>query len=126
MQRLVLVSLLLVITLVSISAYLRLEHSGIGCLDWPSCYGQIGASVEEIPSVGSTYERLSEEAATPGSWATRAHRLVASILGLTILAMALFSLRQKRDRLSFADEKSQKDKKIPDPGLGNIQIADFY
>lgn len=103
MKRLVLVSLLLVITLVSISAYLRLEHSGIGCADWPSCYGQIGASVEATPSVGSTYERLAEEAATPGSWATRAHRLVASILGLAILGLALFSLQQKRDRmLSFA------------------------
>ena len=28
--------------LVSLSAYLRLSHSGIGCLDWPACYGRIG------------------------------------------------------------------------------------
>jgi cytochrome c oxidase assembly protein subunit 15 len=33
------------------------------------------------------------------SWATRAHRLVASVLGLLVLGMALISLRQRRDRL---------------------------
>ena len=99
MKKLATASLLLVITLVSVSAYLRLDNSGIGCADWPGCYGMIGTAEEAAPTVGSTYERLAIEAQQPLSWATPVHRLVASILGLTILAMALFSLRLKRNRL---------------------------
>lgn len=99
MRKLVVISLLLVIALVSVSAYLRLDNSGIGCADWPECYGKIGAPQATEPTVGSTYERLAIEAQQPLSWATPAHRLVASVLGLTVLGMALLSLRLKRDRL---------------------------
>lgn len=99
MKKLALTSLLLVILLVSVSAYLRLHHSGIGCQDWPACYGMIGNAAESAPTIGNAYERLAEDALKPMSWATPVHRLVASVLGLVILAMALLSLRQKRDRL---------------------------
>lgn len=99
MRALAIVSLLFVLALVSVSAYLRLHHSGIGCADWPACYGMIGAAATEEPSVGSTYERLALEAQKPLSWATPVHRLVASILGLLIVCMALLSLRARRDRL---------------------------
>ena len=103
MRTLAIVSLLFVLALVSISAYLRLDNSGIGCADWPACYGQIGAAAEGTPDVGSTYERLALEAKQPMSWATPAHRLIASLLGLLIVGMALLSVRQRRDRLlSFA------------------------
>ena len=103
MRALAIVSLLFVLALVSVSAYLRLDNSGIGCADWPACYGLIGAPAEGAPSIGSTYERLALEAQQPMSWATPAHRLIASVLGLLILGMALLSVRQRRDRLlSFA------------------------
>jgi cytochrome c oxidase assembly protein subunit 15 len=98
-KKLALVSLLLVITLVSVSAYLRLDNSGIGCADWPECYGRIGAAEVTEPTVGSTYERLAVDARQPLSWGSPVHRLVASVLGLTVLGMALLSLRVKRDRL---------------------------
>jgi len=98
-RKLALVSLLLVIALVSVSAYLRLDNSGIGCAEWPECYGRIGVANVAEPTIGSTYERLAVEAQQPMSWATPVHRLVASILGLTVLGMALLSLRLKRDRL---------------------------
>jgi cytochrome c oxidase assembly protein subunit 15 len=102
-RKLVLTSLLLTIALVSVSAYLRLDNSGIGCAEWPECYGKIGAADVAEATIGSTYERLAIEAQQPLSWATPAHRLVASVLGLTVLGMALLSVRLKRDRLlSFA------------------------
>ena len=99
MKTLAVVSLLFVIALVSVSAYLRLDNSGIGCADWPQCYGLIGGQAEEAPTLGSTYERLALEAQQPMSWATPVHRLVAGALGLLVVGMALLSLRQGRDRL---------------------------
>jgi len=99
MKTLAMISLLFVIVLVSVSAYLRLDNSGIGCAEWPSCYGLIGTPTDDAPTVGSTYERLALEAQQPLSWATPAHRLVASVLGLLVLAMTLVSLQQRKDRL---------------------------
>jgi len=95
------VSLLLVIVLVSLSAYLRLAHSGIGCADWPECYGQIGAppSMSQPVTSENAYQRMVDEANEPLSWATPLHRLVASVLGLMVLFLVFLSLRQKRQRL---------------------------
>lgn len=99
MRILATISLLFVIALVSVSAYLRLDNSGIGCADWPDCYGLIGAPAAEVPTVGSTYERLAVEAQQPMSWATPVHRLVASVLGLLVLGMAILSVLKRRDQL---------------------------
>jgi cytochrome c oxidase assembly protein subunit 15 len=94
-------SLLLVIVLVSLSAYLRLAHSGIGCADWPACYGQIGEppSVSQPASPEDAYQRMGEAANQPLAWATPLHRLVASVLGLLVIFLVFLSLRQKRQRL---------------------------
>ncbi|MEE8495462.1 MAG: COX15/CtaA family protein, partial [Xanthomonadales bacterium] len=95
------ISLLLVILLVSLSAYLRLAHSGIGCTDWPECYGHIGqpASVSQGAAPGNTYQRMVEQANQPLAWATPLHRLVASVLGLLILSLAFIALRRNRQRV---------------------------
>ena len=96
MRKLALSSLLLVIALVSISAYLRLDHSGIGCTDWPACYGMIGAADEVTPTAGTTYERLALDARQPLSWATPVHRLIASVLGLLVLGLVGLACRRRR------------------------------
>ncbi len=102
MSKIATTALVLVIVLVSLSAYLRLDHSGIGCSAWPACYGNIGLPEAATPTVDDAYQRLLEEASQPLSWATPVHRLVASILGLTILALCLTSLRLRKDRaISF-------------------------
>lgn len=95
------ISLLLVILLVSLSAYLRLAHSGIGCADWPECYGHIGqpASVSEPAAPGNAYQRMVEQANQPLAWATPLHRLVASVLGLLIASLAFIAFRRNQQRI---------------------------
>jgi cytochrome c oxidase assembly protein subunit 15 len=104
-------SLLLVILLVSLSAYLRLAHSGIGCLDWPQCYGRIGVPEVSVPDgraqSGSTpeqlardaYKRITAESEQAMAWATPLHRGVASVLGICIVFLNLLAFHQKRHRL---------------------------
>jgi len=99
MRALATITLLLVVVLISVSAYLRLDHSGLGCANWPGCYGYIGTPSVETATAGTTYERLLDEANQPLSWATPVHRMVATVLGLLILGMALWSLNLRRDRL---------------------------
>jgi cytochrome c oxidase assembly protein subunit 15 len=100
-------TLILVILLVSLSAYLRLSHSGIGCADWPQCYGRIGAAPvapvtaqEKLRTTGeNAYRQLVEQSAQPLAWATPLHRLVASVLGLLVLTLTLASVRRKQHRM---------------------------
>ena len=101
MKATLLMSLLLVMVLVSLSAYLRLSHSGIGCTDWPACYGRIGepATTSQVLSTENAYQRIVAEASQPLAWATPLHRLVASVLGLLIVLLTVLSLKMKRDRL---------------------------
>ena len=102
MRALAITALLLVIVLVSLSAYLRLAHSGIGCADWPACYGRIGEPpvVTEPVPVQDAYQQLVRESNQPLSWATPLHRLVASVLGLLVLFITFLSIRAKRQRLA--------------------------
>ncbi len=95
------ISLLLVILLVSLSAYLRLAHSGIGCAGWPECYGHIGqpATVSQTVASENAYQRMVEQANQPMAWATPLHRLVASVLGLLIVFLAFIALRRKKQRI---------------------------
>lgn len=105
MRALAISSLVLVVLLLALSSYLRLDHSGIGCEPWPDCYGRISAASTETEHgvVRDTYERLVAEAQLPMSWATPWHRLVASVLGLLIVALTVASIVQKRDRfLAFS------------------------
>jgi len=101
MKALVGISLLFVIVLVSLSAYLRLAHSGIGCADWPDCYGRIGAppAVSQTISSENAYQRIVAEASQPLAWATPLHRFVASVLGLLIVFLTMLAFKQKKDRL---------------------------
>jgi cytochrome c oxidase assembly protein subunit 15 len=99
-------SLLLVILLVSLSAYLRLAHSGIGCLDWPDCYGRIGIPEVSAPAGSApeqmardAYQRITAEAQQPLAWATPLHRAVASLLGIFILFLSMLAFHQRRYRL---------------------------
>ena len=101
MKALVGISLLFVIVLVTLSAYLRLAHSGIGCADWPDCYGRIGdpPAVSQTISTENAYQRIVAEASQPLAWATPLHRLVASVLGLLVAFLTLLAFKQKKDRL---------------------------
>jgi cytochrome c oxidase assembly protein subunit 15 len=101
------ISLVLVILLVSLSAYLRLSNSGIGCAQWPECYGRIGAAPEtslsapeKLRSTGEdAYRQLVEQSQEPLSWATPLHRLVASVLGLMVLALNGVAWKRRQFRL---------------------------
>ena len=101
MKLLITACLVLVIALVSLSAYLRLTHSGIGCADWPQCYGRIGdfTTTDTTDPAQSSYQNVVEQANQPLAWATPMHRLVASTLGLLIVFLNIAAVRKKQSRI---------------------------
>ncbi|MCR4346669.1 MAG: COX15/CtaA family protein [Sulfuricaulis sp.] len=86
---LVSVSILLVLIVVILSAYLRLSGSGLGCADWPSCYALIKAETSGTESLAAAH--------LVPPWATATHRLVASALGMLVLGIAVTAWRRRRE-----------------------------
>ncbi len=70
--------------LVTLGVVVRATDSGLGCPDWPFCYGQV------LPSLGDSK-----------AWIEWLHRTVAAVLGLLILAQAVVAYRDHRDRRSL-------------------------
>ena len=92
-QRLNLTALALCFIVVVFGAYVRLSDAGLGCPDWPGCYGHLGVPDEahEVTAAEARYPERPVEA--PKAWKEMIHRYLASTLGLLIVAMAVMSLR---------------------------------
>ena len=82
---LVLAAFLLCFVVVVLGAYVRLSAAGLGCPDWPGCYGHVtpaGAVAAAEPS-GGTLDGVPVEAAK--AWKEMIHRYAAATLGLLII-----------------------------------------
>ena len=77
---------LLVIVL---GAYTRLTDAGLGCPDWPGCYGQIlvPESAENVAAANQAYPERPVEAEK--AWIEMIHRYFAGTLGFFILIIAI-------------------------------------
>ena len=79
---LVFLALILTLAAVILSAYLRLEYIGLGCEEWPDCFG-------EMPVVQA-------RGMVPGTTAGAIHRFAATLLGLIVIAITVMALRGRR------------------------------
>ena len=85
------ISLILALIVVILGAYTRLADAGLGCPDWPGCYGEL-----LVPDViSSEYERPLD---IGKAWKEMVHRYAASTLGLSILVIFLLAAFRKPER----------------------------
>lgn len=85
----------LALVVVLLGAYTRLTHAGLGCPDWPGCYGFIGvpASDAQLAHAEAHYPHAPVE--TEKGWNEMVHRYFAGSLGLLILGLAVSAVRQR-------------------------------
>lgn len=88
LRALTLLTLFLTFDLVLFGAFTRLTDSGLGCPDWPGCYGHASP-------LGATAQISAEQAALPSgpvthskAWIEMMHRYLASGVGVLIVVLA--------------------------------------
>jgi cytochrome c oxidase assembly protein subunit 15 len=91
-KKLLLVATALALCVVVLGAYVRLSDAGLGCPDWPGCYGHI--TVPHSSAAAAAFPDKPLE--TPKAWKEMVHRYFAGTLGLLILAIFATAWRQRR------------------------------
>lgn len=87
---------LLTLVVVVMGAWVRLSDAGLGCPDWPGCYGQLTwpNQAEEVARANHAFPERPVE--TGKAWREMVHRYAAGLLGLLILALAAVAWRRRR------------------------------
>ena len=91
-DRLVLVAAGLAFCVVVLGAYVRLSDAGLGCPDWPGCYGHL--TVPHSSAAQQAFPGKPLEAHK--AWKEMVHRYLAGTLGLLILAICVTAWRGRR------------------------------
>jgi cytochrome c oxidase assembly protein subunit 15 len=92
-RKLVWVTLFLTFDVIMFGAFTRLTNSGLGCPDWPGCYGHSN------PLQAMTHIRAAEAAMPDGpvtvmkAWIEMIHRYLAMGIGVLIIAIVVISWR---------------------------------
>jgi len=102
MRRLAIAGVVLCFTVVSLGAYVRLTAAGLGCPDWPGCYGHLTPSgaATAMPAAGASLPGAASRPYEAGkAWREMIHRYAAAALGLTIVLITALALVTRRQHL---------------------------
>ena len=94
-------TMFLTFDLIVFGSFTRLTDSGLGCPDWPGCYGSVSP-------LGAAHQIGAEESAMPSgpvtwskAWIEMIHRYLAMTVGVLCLVMTAVAWRE-RARLPFS------------------------
>jgi len=98
-RKLVWFAVLYTFIVVVVGAYVRLSDAGLGCPDWPGCYGELTPHQAQ----DDIAKAVEEQGGTQGpvsmgkAWKEMFHRYIAGGLGLVILAIAVTAWLRRRE-----------------------------
>lgn len=93
--RLSLVATAMALCVVVLGAWVRLTDAGLGCPDWPGCYGQWDVPNTQ-EAIAAANEAFPDTPVNVGKgWREMVHRYLASGLGLLIVGLGVFAWRQR-------------------------------
>lgn len=114
-RRLLLAATLLAVLVIGLGAYVRLSDAGLGCPDWPGCYGHWLGVPEAAHEQLAASQAFPQQALDTGkAWKEMIHRYCAGTLGLLILALCLLSWR--------AEFRQQQSPALPTLLLGIVGL----
>lgn len=82
-------------TVVALGAFTRLAHAGLGCPDWPTCYGHLWVpnTADEIHVANQAFAATPVQ--TEKTWPEQIHRIFASSLGLLMIGLVVIAVRNR-------------------------------
>ncbi|MAF83702.1 MAG: COX15/CtaA family protein [Gammaproteobacteria bacterium] len=95
--RLIGLAAVLALVVVILGAWVRLTDAGLGCPDWPGCYGSliVPNDATEVADANAAFPERPVEAEK--AWHEMIHRFAATTLGLSILIAAFLAWRNRDD-----------------------------
>jgi cytochrome c oxidase assembly protein subunit 15 len=87
----------LALVVVMLGAYVRLTDAGLGCPDWPGCYGRLVVPDQSTPAAELGEHANARPLEAGKAWREMIHRYLASTLGLVIVALGVLAWRNRRD-----------------------------
>jgi len=90
------ITAMLTLVLIVLGAFVRLSDAGLGCPDWPGCYGNLtpAHSVEEIRAAESI--QPGGPVSLAKAWKEMVHRYLAMIVGSLIAGIMFSAWRNRR------------------------------
>jgi len=93
MNRLAMLATVIAFCVIVLGAWVRLSHAGLGCPDWPGCYGQL-TWPDAAAEIETANRAFPERPFEPGkAWREMVHRYLAGGLMLLVFAMGWLSWR---------------------------------
>ncbi len=89
-------TLFLTFDLVVFGAFTRLTDSGLGCPDWPGCYGEASPIAAHADIHAAQTAQPTGPVTATKAWIEMVHRYLAMTVGLLILVSTLASWRARR------------------------------
>lgn len=105
LHRVAMVTAAVAFCVVVLGAWVRLSHAGLGCPDWPGCYGQLTWPTAEHEISAANQAFPDRPVDVGGAWKEMVHRYLAGTLVLLVVALNVIAWRPKStwrtDRRSF-------------------------
>ncbi|WP_340122566.1 signal recognition particle-docking protein FtsY [Methylobacter svalbardensis] len=97
-RKITLFSSVLALIVIVAGSYVRLSGAGLGCPDWPGCYGQAVVSdhTDFIAQAAKAFPGQTPDIAK--AWKEMSHRYLVAILGMAVLLLAMLSWRVPQAR----------------------------
>lgn len=97
LSALALIAVVLASVVVVLGAFTRLKDAGLGCPDWPGCYGHLTwpDSAEDVAAAEARFPEAPVE--HDKTWPEMVHRYFAGSLGLLVLGLFIFTFRKRSE-----------------------------
>ena len=92
-RRLTLFTACFAVLVIVVGAYVRLQDAGLGCPDWPGCYGHLLGVPEQQHEIARAREKFDQAVDVGRARKEMFHRYLAGTLGLLILSIAVLAWR---------------------------------
>ena len=95
-RKLLYIAIFLTFDLILFGAFVRITDAGLGCPDWPGCYGKISplGALDTIRAEAA--ERPHGPVTVFKAWVEMLHRYIAAGLGLIVIALLVLAVRARR------------------------------